>query len=459
MGDDEHERGTMNNIMMVGAGAVSGFFGAQLARKHPHVSFLLRPRTCEAVKENGLTVRSQTLGTFTVRPKHVSSDPTALPTPDLIVLGVKAYDLQEVCRQLKPVMSPDMILLTLQNGVTIEDVLVERFGKEPIVGGVAFIYSKIIEPGVIEHYKRGALKIGELDGRKTPRVNQIAELFTDAGIECQMSSDIRRAKWEKMCWNCVFNPLTILLNDSVAKALDRPEMSSVISMIVEEVMTVARGQGLFFGKNMAEKVVQSSQDLRDIHTSMYDDWKAGRPTEIDYLNGYITKKGKEFGVPTPLNESLTAMVKVMTEENSTHLGKFFIEGEVVQRLSFDIESLRKVSSEAQVPDISVLMPKMKGQGVRLRGLLDIATLRVDADHVTFHSLDGQFAATLTLAQAREFGILIYEVDGAPLPLEKGGPFRLVTPGLGDLCANVKQVVRIEITKGAGRDTRPPEVCT
>ena len=448
----------MNNIMIVGAGSVSGFFGAQLARKYSNISFLLRPRTLEAVKANGLTIRSQALGTFTVRLQHVASDPTALPSPDLIILGVKAYDLDAASRQIEPIMRSDTVLLTLQNGVTIEDELIDRFGNDRIVGGVAFIYSKIIEPGVIEHYKRGALKIGELDGQKTPRVNQIAQLFFDAGVVCQISSDMRRAKWEKMCWNCVFNPLTVLFNDCVAKALDHPEMLPMISGVVQEVVAVARAKGIALSEDMAEAVVQSSQELRDIHTSMYDDWKAGRPTEIDELNGYIAKKGKELGVSTPLNKSLTAMVKVMTEQNSTDVNTFFIEGEVLQKLSFNAGSLQKIPSEAQVPDVSVVMPNMKGRGIRMSGLLEVVAVQPDADHVTFHSLDGQYAATLTLGQAREYGIVIYEVDGAPLPIENGGPFRLVTPGLGDLCANVKQVARIEITTGSGRDTRPAQAC-
>ncbi len=139
--------------------------------------------------------------------------------------------------------------------------------------------------------------------------------------------------------------------------------------------------------------------------------------------------------------------------------QFFIDGAVSERRVFNTDSLRGMSSESQVSDVSQIMPKMKGRGVRMSHLLDGITLEEGADHLTFHSLDGQFAATLTLLQARQYGILIYEVDGAPLPIETGGPFRLVTPGLGDLCANVKQVARIEVTQGSGKDTRPPEVCT
>jgi 2-dehydropantoate 2-reductase len=101
-----------------------------------------------------------------------------------------------------------------------------------------------------------------------------------------------------------------------------------------------------------------------------------------------------------------------------------------------------------------VMPGMKGKGIRVKGLLDIPALAIGADHVTMHSGDGKYSACLTLQQAREFGVLVYELDGAALPESKGGPFRLVTPGLGDLCANVKGVARIEVTIGTGVDTRP-----
>ena len=154
-----------------------------------------------------LTIRSASLGSFTVHPQ-AASDPTELPSPDLIILGMKAYDLDEVCRQIEPVVRDETIILTLQNGVTIEDDLIHRFGREHVIGGVAFIYSKIVEPGVIEHYTRGAVTVGEIMGNETPRLNRIVELFQSAGVPCRITEDIRRTKWEKMCWNCVFNPLT-----------------------------------------------------------------------------------------------------------------------------------------------------------------------------------------------------------------------------------------------------------
>ncbi|MDF0675246.1 MAG: 2-dehydropantoate 2-reductase [Nitrospira sp.] len=440
----------MKQILMVGAGSVGGFFGARLAKKNPGVSFLLRPNTLAAVKQNGLTIRSAD-GTFTVTPQ-AASDARQLPRPDLIVLGVKAYDLDEVLNQIEPVLTEKTVILTLQNGIDTEDRLLARIQRNCVVGGVAYIYSKIVEPGVIDHYKKGALSIGELMGHESERLLAIRDLFTSAGVPCHLSKDIRRSKWEKMCWNCVFNPITVLIDDHVAKALDHPEMAGVIRQIVGEVAAIAATLKVPLPPDMAERVVKASQEIRDIHTSMYDDWKAGRRTEIDYLNGFIVRKGRDLGIPTPVNEALTAMIKTITEKEQIGQGRVRIEGAVVQPLSFDRAAIASLPAEHHV-DVSTVMPGTRGRGIRLKGLLDVPALTIGADHVAFHASDGNYSACLTLDQAREHGVLVYELDGAPLPDTKGGPFRLITPGLGDLCANVKGVARIEITKGPGLDTR------
>lgn len=445
---------SMTEIMMVGAGSVGGYFGAHLAKHHPNVSFLLRPKTLEAVRQQGLRVRSAA-GAVTVHPR-AAADPQELPTPDLIILAVKAYDLDEVMAQIEPVVTDRTVILTLQNGIDTEDRLIERFRRDCVVGGVAFIYSKIVSPGLIDHYKKGSVAIGELMGHESDRVLEIRNMFTGAGIPCQVSKDIRRSKWEKMCWNCVFNPLTVLINDKVSAALEHPEMMRVIHQIVAEVAAVSAAGKVPLPADMPERVVKWTQEIRDIHTSMYDDWKGGRQTEIRNLNGYIVDQGRIFGIPTPVNEALTAMIKALTEKPRSGPGILAIDGAVVQPVSLDRTAIDQLPREHHVDDVSGKMPSMRGRAITVKGLLEIPALNIDADHVTFHSADGQYAATLTLSQAKEFGLLVYDLDGQPLPDSKGGPFRLITPGLGDLCANVKGVTRIELRRGAGKDTRPSE---
>ncbi len=443
----------MKNILVVGAGSVGGYFGARLAQGGLPISFLLRPKTLAAVRQRGLTIRSAA-GTVTVHPP-AASDPRELARPDLIILGVKAYDLDEVIGQIEPVMTDRTTILTLQNGIDTEDRLLAKLKRDCVIGGVAYIYSKIAEPGVIDHYKKGAVAIGELMGHESPRLLAVRDLFAAAGIPCQLSKDIRRTKWEKMCWNCVFNPITVLVNDRVAKALDHPEMLRVVHHIVEEITAVSAAVKVPLPADMPERVVKWTQEIRDIHTSMYDDWKAGRRTEIDFLNGYIVQQGRELGIPTPVNETLTALIKTMTEQEKTGRGIVTIEGAVVQPVSLDRAALRQLPEEHQVPDVGALIPGLSGRAIKLKGLLDVPALAIEADHVTVHSWDERYAATLTLGQAKDFGLLLYEMNGEPLPDAKGGPFRLLTPGLGDLCANVKGVGRIEVRIGSGKDTRPP----
>lgn len=442
----------MQHILVVGAGAVGGFFGAHLAKSNPNVSFLLRPRTLQAVKERGLIVRSAH-GTLTVHPP-AAADPRELVRPDLVILAVKAYDLDGALDQVEPVLTPRTIILTLQNGVDTEDRILARLRRDCVVGGVAYIYSRIVEPGVIEHYKKGSVAIGELTGHKSDRVGMIADLFKQAGIPCQISDDIRRTKWEKMCWNCVFNPITVLINDRVAKALDHPEMVGVIRQIVTEVAAVAAALNVPLASDIADKTVQVTEAIRDIHTSMYDDWKAGRPTEIDFLNGFIVRKGRELGIPTPVNEALTALVKALTEKERSGPGTIRIDGAVIQPVTLDREALAKLPAECQVSDLTGILAGARAKGIRVKALLEIPAPEIGADHATFHAHDGQFAVSLPLQQAMEHGVLVYEVDGQPLPESKGGPFRLYAPGLGDPCANVKGVARIELTRGRGKDTRP-----
>jgi 2-dehydropantoate 2-reductase len=159
-----------------------------------------------------------------------------------------------------------------------------------------------------------------------------------------------------------------------------------------------------------------------------------------------------------MNEMLTAIIKGVTAREFSAEPGVVVEGDIQQPLQFTRTRMGKLSPGFQISDIGTVMPSMRGAGIKFKGILDVATLHPGVDHVTFYSQDGIYSACVTLEQAREFGILLYEQDGGPFPLERGGPFRLVTPGLGDLCANVKQVGRIVFSQGTAKDTRPPEAC-
>ena len=120
--------------------------------------------------------------------------------------------------QIEPVLTDRTVILTLQNGIDTEDRIIARFKRDCVVGGVAFIYSKIVSPGVIEHYKKGAVAIGELMGHESPRVLADPRRSSSTpGFPASSPKTYGRSKWEKMCWNCVFNPLTVLIDDKVVE--------------------------------------------------------------------------------------------------------------------------------------------------------------------------------------------------------------------------------------------------
>lgn len=299
----------IREVLVVGAGAVGGYFGAYLEKSATSTSFLLRGRTLEAVEQRGLTIREPGQ-LFTVRPR-VSAEPSRLPTPDLIILSTKANDLDAALDAVAPQLASHTIILTLQNGIDTEARVRARVARDCVVGGVAYISSRVAAPGVIDVSRKGSLAINEIAGGSSDRVQAIADLFSRAGVPCHDTEQMLRTKWEKMCWNCVCNPLTVLLNGTIGDAL-APERRPLLDMIVGEVAAVAAASGVLLRSDIAEQVVRRSDGLHALRTSMYEDWQAGRPTEIDHLNGYVARQTRALGLAAPLNELIAHAVTAMT---------------------------------------------------------------------------------------------------------------------------------------------------
>lgn len=297
-------------ILMVGAGSVGGYFGALLHQSGADLTFLVRERTSEIIQKRGLIVESVN-GNMKIQPKMARTKELN-STYDLIILAVKCYDLEEAANEIKPAVGANTLILTLQNGVDTEDRLIPLFGSEHIIGGVAFITSKLIERGRIAHFKRGMITIGELNGTKSERLASIHKLLTDARIPAYMTGEIMKKKWEKLCWNATFNPLSVLMDGPVSKILESPGGLSSIRQAIDEIILVAKATGIQLKENIAEDTIQASDELKDYHTSMYEDWKSGKMTENEQLNGVVYKKGVVLNIPTPINFVLYQAIKAMT---------------------------------------------------------------------------------------------------------------------------------------------------
>jgi len=298
---------TGNKILIVGAGAIGGYFGACLCRAGLDVTFLVRRNTYIKIAKDGLSVKSY-LGDFMVRPPLIQNV-SEIPFADLIILSVKCYDLQEVLEQIAPLVEKGATVLTLQNGVDSEERASAYFKQDCVVAGVVYITSRLAEPGLIEHFRRGTISLGERSGEKSDRATKIHALISQSKIPCRLTHQIMKEKWEKLCWNATFNPLSVILDQPLSLVLKSTDLLGLVREAVREIIMVAAAEGIALHSDIAEDTITATVALQDHYTSMYEDYKNGNQTEIEHLNGDIVRRGEKHGVPTPTHKTLYSLIK------------------------------------------------------------------------------------------------------------------------------------------------------
>lgn len=302
------------NVLIVGAGAVGGYYGACLWRAGIKVSYLVTQRSLSIIKDRGLTVKSNG-EIWTIHP-NVSANPTDLVPCDLIIIAVKRYDTNSVLNAIEPVLKEDTLILPLQNGVDSEEDILKRFPHSNVLGGIAFIGARLEETGVISHHGAGSLSIGELDGHESHRLQTVVNMFKEAGVPAKLSRDIYKAKWQKLCWNAVFNPLSVILNGPIDYILDSVDALDIVYTIFNEIRLLAGKKGIILQPGLMDEHITVTQKLRGFHTSMYEDFIKGKPTEIDYFNGYVCREGAKHDVNVPVNCTITRLVKAISSRGN-----------------------------------------------------------------------------------------------------------------------------------------------
>ena len=299
-------------ILIVGSGAVGGYFGALLSRAGNDVTFLTRGEHLKALKEKGITIKSIN-GDFSVKVK-VRELPDKDDSYDLIIFAVKSYDLGTATETIKDVVADDTSILSLLNGVDSEGLLGKKFGAEKIIGGVAFIGSAIEAPGEILHTASGSVTIGEMDGQKSNRCQKIKTTFEKATIPCKISEDINKDIWSKMVWNVGFNAITAVTGALVSEILANQGTRQAVEQSMLETISAAKKKGVLLSTDLISKTIARTEKAGKIKTSMLQDVENGKRTEIDFINGIIAKIGKETGINTPVNEMLFGLVKFKEEQ-------------------------------------------------------------------------------------------------------------------------------------------------
>jgi 2-dehydropantoate 2-reductase len=305
-------------ILIIGAGAVGGFYGTKLALAGEDVTFLARGVTFEALKKHDLVVKSFR-GDFHARVKTVDSL-EAYDPPDLLVLAVKSYDTDKAIEQIHHVVGEKTLLLSFQNGVENEIKLGNAFGKEKVLGCVCYIGAEVIEPGVVLHNARGSVSIGEMNGTTTSRVERLVDVLRKARIDVQASEDIQKDLWIKLSWNTAFNQVCTIARSTVGAVLESEVMCQLLRDTMKEVFAVAEKYGVALTEDIIEKSLHlSSEELRSVKPSMLQDFERGRRLEHETFSGFIVREGKRLGVPTPINAILYEFLTFLDASSAKEL--------------------------------------------------------------------------------------------------------------------------------------------
>ncbi|MGI8905704.1 MAG: 2-dehydropantoate 2-reductase [Candidatus Sumerlaeaceae bacterium] len=292
-------------IGVIGAGALGAFYGARLARAGHDVHFLMR-RDYEAVSSNGLHVKSFE-GDFVLHPP-VYDAAEKLGRCDLLLIGLKSGDNAALPALLEPTADAKTLVLTLQNGLGNEERIAEVLGGENasgrVLGGIAFLCSNRIAPGVIHHIDHGWIRLGEFRGTAQPRTHAIGAMFESAGVRCQVYNSLLRARWEKLVWNVPFNGLGVEARANVAEVLASPELRQRARHLMNDVITAARSDGVELESELADKMMRNSETMGPYRTSMQIDYEEGRAPETESILGEPLRRAQNAGLHTPYLESL-----------------------------------------------------------------------------------------------------------------------------------------------------------
>lgn len=297
-------------ILVVGAGATGGYFGALLARAGRDVTFLVRPRRAAALRERGLRLTGAGEDEV-LTPRLITADEITEPY-DLVLLSVKSTALEQAVEDLAPAVGPDTAIVPLLNGIRHLDVLNARFGKEPVLGGVAKVITTLNDEGdIVRLALLAVLALGEQDGGASARTEEIRAVLAGAGIDASVSPDILASMWHKWVFITTLSTVTCLLRGEVGDVNAVPGGSGIGPAVLAEGAAVSAAAG--FPVPESEQALTASlvtQTPSTFASSMYRDVVSGFPTEVEHIFGDLTARARALSVPTPLLDLATLHLRV-----------------------------------------------------------------------------------------------------------------------------------------------------
>jgi len=289
---------SFQKIFVLGAGAIGSIYGALLSQRND-VTLIGRKAHVDAINKNGLTLSDNVNSTFFAKAETAIKK---IPSDTLILLTTKAYDAAGAVTGIKPLLRKDTVILVLQNGLGIKDI-VEKVvgGKAEVVRGLVTLAAEFFEPGKISFWR------GETFLESTKTSERIARVFNVIGLKTMISNEMQEEIWKKLIVNCVLNPLTVILqvrnNEIMIDSL-----KEIRHEIIQESIAVGNAEGISFESNLEECIERKIARYTN-YSSMCQDIMKHKKTEINFLNGKIVELGRKHGIPTPVNDTLVGLIK------------------------------------------------------------------------------------------------------------------------------------------------------
>ena|ERR1700730_1427828 len=292
-------------IAIFGSGGVGGYFGGRLARSGNDVTFVARGGNLRALRSTGLRVDSIN-GDFTVSPVRATDDPTQVSNVDVVILGVKAWQIGEAAHAMGPMIGASTFVLPLQNGVEAFEQLAAVLGREHVVGGLCKIVSYVVEPGHIRHAGfEPFVAFGEWDNHPSDRLAALRETFARAGVEAKVAPDVQAAVWNKFLFIAGFSGVGAVTQAPAGVLRRLPQTRSLMERAMREIEQVAEARGIRLSGDTVNQALSSLDSLpENAMSSMQRDIMAHRPSELESQNGAVVRLGREAGIETPVNTFL-----------------------------------------------------------------------------------------------------------------------------------------------------------
>ena len=289
------------NVIVLGAGAIGSAIAYKLAAKHT-VTLIGRKKHVDLINSKGLKVSGADSGTFRVK---AQTSIRKIEENTVIFLSTKVHDGAVALSKVKKLIRKDTVIVCMQNGLGVTDVAKKAVsGKCAVLRGITMIGAVFLEPGNVYISSFGLNQI-----ETHAKAKGIVSMMKNSGLESKVERGLKKAVWKKVIFNCCFNPVTAILrvrNNVIAKK----ELDALKKSIISECLAVAKKNGVTFREDFL-KLFNSVARKSTNYSSTYQDLEKGKKTEIDYLNGAVSKLGKKYGITTPVNDSLVAMIKVL----------------------------------------------------------------------------------------------------------------------------------------------------